>query len=180
MLHKQKLINRVTTSVIALMGTSIINMPTPSYAESIASGPPPTISGCYNVGDEQVKFIYQKVDTLDPNVLNRLANSIPNVCNGSYAWDDKWYWESLPDNRNKYIFLMWKNIKNGEYGWLVIQNTPSTWNWYTNDGRRGIVPNGEQAKRTWWTNGYRIDIDVRNPPNQGPWTANDIWYGFGY
>jgi hypothetical protein len=40
--------------------------------------------------------------------------------------------------------------------------------------------NGAQVKQTWWSNGERIDTDVRNPENTGDWTPNDIWYSFSY
>lgn len=136
--------------------------------------------GCYNVGNERVKFVAQEVYTNVDGDLKRIAQSVSSACNAAHVWDDKWYYWRLPDNRAKYLLLVWKNLNSGEYGYAFIQNTPQDWWYKTNSRGFATVPNGQQKKITWSTNGYRIDIDLKNPENRNGWTANDIWYSFGY
>ncbi|MFM6079636.1 MAG: hypothetical protein ACKPCI_14200, partial [Dolichospermum sp.] len=136
--------------------------------------------GCYNVGDEQVKFVSIIVDTNNDDSLRNIANSVSSACDVTDTWDDKWYYWTLPDNRNKYLLLIWKNLSSSEYGYAFIQNTPEAWWYKTNSGGFQSIPNGEQRKLNWSTNGHRIDIDLKNPKNSNGWTANDVWYSFGY
>jgi hypothetical protein len=105
---------------------------------------------------------------------------VSSRCDRTDLWDDNWYYWTLPDNRNKYLLLVWKNLNSGEYGYTFIQNTPETWWYKTNNSGFRSIPNGEQRKLTWSTNGTKIDIDIKNPENSNGWTANDIWYSFGY
>jgi hypothetical protein len=160
-----------------ILAISII-MQTPVMAEyehgSIKQG------GCYNVGDEKVKFVSQIVYTNFDSELKQIASSVSAICDGTDVWDDKWYFWTLPDNRAKYLLLTWKNLNSGEYGYAFIQNTPQTWWYKTNSSGFQSIPNGVQRKQTWSTNGTKIDIDLKNPKNSNGWTANDIWYSFGY
>lgn len=137
--------------------------------------------GCYKIGDERVKFVARVVTTTSDLDLNDILSSLPKRCDSTHVWDDQWYYYTLPDNRPKYLLLMWKNINNGEGGWVFVQNTPTRW-WYKKNGSSGYqtIRNGESSKVTWWSNGSKIDIDLNNPKNSGGWTANDIWYSFGF
>jgi hypothetical protein len=136
--------------------------------------------GCYMIGDERVKFVSQVVNTNSDGDLKTIASSVSSLCDKTDVWDDKWYYWTLPDNRNKYLLLSWKNLNSGEYGYVFIQNTPETWWYKTNSKGFKEIPNGEQRKETWSTNGTKIDIDLKNPKNSGDWTPDDIWYSFGY
>jgi len=137
-------------------------------------------NGCYNIGDERVKFVSQVVDTNDDVSLKRIASSISRNCDITDRWDDKWYYWTLPGNRAKYLLLTWKNLNSGEYGYAFIHNTPDTW-WFKSD-KAGyqFIHNGSKKKITWTSNGYTIQIDIKNPKHENGWTGNDIWYSFGY
>jgi hypothetical protein len=136
--------------------------------------------GCYNVGDERVKFVARVVDTNADDQLKGIANSVPLTCDATHSWDDNWYYWTLPDNRAKYLLLIWKNLVSGEYGYAFIQNTPENWWYKTNSRDFATIPNGQQKKISWSTNGHQIEIDLKNPINRNSWTPNDIWYSFGY
>ena len=152
------------------------------YAASIRHGPiNHSTASYYRIGDERVKFKAFIVSTTKQSELHKLAANTKNQ-KDTHIWDDKWYYWTLPDDRNKYLLLTWYNPDAGEYAWLVIRNTPSKWYYKTNGNSNWrTISNEQQIKQTWWSNGHRIDIDVLNPGNgDGGWTPNDIWYSFGY
>ncbi len=169
---------RKIVSLLGMASISILTLPSPGLTEyehgAIRQG------GCYNIGDEQIKFVASIVDTNNDNSLKRIASSVPTRCDDTHVWDDKWYYWTLPDNRNKYLLLTWKNITTGEYGYAFIHNTPQNWWYKTNESGYATIANNQQKKLTWSSNGHRIDIDIKNPENRNGWTANDIWYSFGY
>lgn len=145
----------------------------------------PTTSGCYEVGDERVKFMVITMRSKDKAVWDQTAKDVSRTCDRTRVWDDKWYYYSLPDDGSKHLMLLWKNLDTGRYGYAGIMNFPTWWGAFTNsNGSPALIPihipNGKQHKLTWTTNGKQIDIDIRNPENTGPWTGNDIWVSFGY
>lgn len=140
----------------------------------------PTTSRCYTLSTERVIFKVLWVESDNRSDWDTAANGVANTCEGTRVWDDKWYWYFVPADQTKNLMLLWKNIDAAEYGYVVIKNTPSLWLVYTNTAGPFIVKNDEQLKRTWTSNGRRIDIDVKNPNNEGGWTSNDIWVSFGY
>ncbi|MGI0485087.1 hypothetical protein ACN4EK_06595 [Pantanalinema rosaneae CENA516] len=165
-------------SLVGIAAAGILVMQLPAIAEYEHG--PINRGGCFNIGDEKIKFVAQVVSTNVDSDLRRISSSISSACNGTHVWDDKWYHWTLPDNRPKYLLLTWKNSTTGEYGYAFIQNTPKHWWYKTNDAGFKTIANDEQKKLTWWSNGHRIDIDLKNPKNTNRWTANDIWYSFGY
>ncbi|MNS20437.1 hypothetical protein D3C72_521730 [compost metagenome] len=145
----------------------------------------PNTNGCYEVGDERVKFMVITMRTKSKAAWDETARSVSRDCDKSRVWDDRWYYYSLPDDGSKHLMLLWKNLDTGKYGYAGIMNFPTWWGAFTNStGSPELIPyyipNGQQKKLTWTTNGKQIDIDIRNPENTGPWTANDIWVSFGY
>jgi hypothetical protein len=175
----KRLVNLLVSSIF-LAGLSIATgllKPSPVYAE-YESGPI-TTNGCYPIGDERIKFVAQLVYTNNDNQLHRIASNISG-CNGTHIWDDKWYYWVLPDNQPKFLLVSWKNLTKGNFGYTLIHNTPTTWWYKTNDSGYKSIANGQQKKLTWWVNGHRVDIDIKNPYNRNGWNANHIWYSFGY
>lgn len=145
----------------------------------------PSTSGCYDVGDERVKFMVITMRSKTKAAWDQTAKSVSRDCDKTRVWDDKWYYYSLPDDGTKHLMLLWKNLDTGKYGYAGIMNFPTWWGAFTNsNGGPELIPiyieNGKQKKLTWTTNGHQIDIDIRNPENTGPWTGNDIWVSFGY
>jgi hypothetical protein len=116
---------------IFILANSII-MQSPAMAEYEHG--PVRQGGCYNVGDEQVKFVSRIVDNNSDDNLKSIASSVSSICDGTDVWDDKWYYWTLPDNRSKYLLIIWKNLASREYGYAFIQNTPQTW-WYKTNSR---------------------------------------------
>jgi hypothetical protein len=160
--------------LIVLMSSTLV------FADSISEGPNEIDAESYWIGDEHVKFKAQAVFTTVPAELDSIASNTQYE-SGTHVWDDEWYYITLPDNRDKFWLISWYNLDAHEYGWLLIDNDPDAWWYMTNSSDwRKVGGNGQQLTRTWWSNGYRIDIDVRNPENVGDWTPNDIWYSFGY
>jgi hypothetical protein len=146
---------------------------------SIPKGIPNT-SRCYTLTTERVVFKVLWVESDERSVWTQKALGIPNTCTGTKVWDDKWYWYYVPPDRTRNLMLAWKNIDAGKAGFVLIKNTPTLWLIYTSSGGPFVVPNGERFKVPWTVNGRLIEIDVRNPKNEGGWTANDIWVSFGY
>ena len=140
----------------------------------------PTTSRCYTMSTERVVFKRFFISSDSRSDWDAQARSVADTCDGTRVWDDKWYYYTLPDNETKNLMLLWRNIDRHEYGYVVIKNTPTLWLVYTNSGGPWTPGNGQQIKRTWTTDGKRIDIDVLNPKNESGWTANDIWVSFGY
>lgn len=140
----------------------------------------PTTSRCYTLSTERVIFKVLWVESDNRSDWKAAASGIAKTCDGTSVWDDKWYWYYVPPNETKNLMLVWKNIDAAEHGYVVIKNTPSLWLVYTNTAGPYVIKNNEQIKRTWTSNGRRIDIDIKNPNNEGSWTANDIWVSFGY
>ena len=162
----------------SLASISLITFATPEIASAISPGFV-NESGCYKIGDERVKFVARVVTTNTDSQLKSILSSLPRSCDSTHVWDDKWYSYTLPDDRPKYLLLMWKNITTGEGGYAFIQNTPKHWWYKTNNDGFKTLSNNDSAKLSWWSNGRRIDIDIKNPKNLGGWTPNDIWYSFG-
>ncbi len=173
-------LSKVLTSSLFLASLSIAITLFPTLPVQAEYEPGPiTTNGCYNIGDEKIKFAAQLVYTNNDDQLRQLASSVAG-CNGTHIWDDKWYYWVLPDNQPKFLLLSWKNLSTGNFGYALIHNTPSTWWYKTNSSGYQSIANGAQKKLTWWVNGYRVDIDIKNPLNRSGWTPNHIWYSFGY
>jgi hypothetical protein len=168
-------------SLFTLMsGVTSLMLGMPVYAQEVLHGPPPSTVGCFRLGDEQIKFVYRKVENNDPTFLKGLADSISTDCDESVFFNNKWFWEGLPGYRNKYLFLMWKNLSDGNSAWTVVENKNSTWNWLNNKGETGTLRQGELLKQTWWPNGYRIELNLFKPSTESGWSDHDIWYSLDY
>ncbi|HEY9854150.1 MAG TPA: hypothetical protein V6D05_00345 [Stenomitos sp.] len=156
---------------------------TPSSTRHVQATIPqgiPTTSRCYTLSTERVVFKVFFINSDNRSDWDAKASSVGDTCDGTRRWDDQWYYYTLPDNQTRNLMLLWRNIDRREYGYVVIKNTPSLWLVYSNSGGPWTPSNGQQIKRTWTSDGKRIDIDVLNPKNEGGWTANDIWVSFGY
>jgi hypothetical protein len=142
----------------------------------------PKVARCYPLSTERAIFKLFRVKSDDRNEWIRMAEGVADVCEGTRAWDDKWYYYTLPDDKVDNLLLVWRNIDSHAYGYVAIKNTPNLWLVYSNTGNGGPwhIKNDEQLKFSWTTDGRRIDIDVKNPRNVDGWTANDIMVSFGF
>jgi hypothetical protein len=143
----------------------------------------------YSIGDQRLKCVVKAISgAYDYNSINDAAKAlILQSYQGnwnSHIWDDAWLWYSLPDNQEKYFLFAWYNWDFSptqyQYGWMAVRNRPAYWEVRANDGSYVQPGNDSQVKKTYTTNGYRVDLDFYNPDNEGDWTPNDFWYGFGY
>jgi hypothetical protein len=137
--------------------------------------------------DEHVRFIAKVFTTgftgvNDRQKIDKVAQSLMSQTQGQVSanWDDAWYKVTLPDNRVKNLLLIWNNVDSREYGWVAIRNTPKQWQLLTSSGKWFTPGNGDQVKRTYFSNGVRIDLDILNPANTGRITPNDIFVSFGF
>lgn len=156
-----------------------VDAPTRHVLASVTNGIPKT-SRCYTLSTERVVFKVLFVTSDNRSDWDAKAQEVGDTCDGTRRWDDQWYYYTLPDDKTKNLMLLWRNIDRHEWGYVVVKNTPSVWLVYDNKGGPWTPKNGEQVKRTWHSDGKRIDIDVKNPENENGWTANDIWVSFGY
>ena len=140
----------------------------------------PATSRCYPLTTERVVFKVYHVKSDYREDWDAQAKKVPETCDGTRVWHDKWYWYYLPPKEVDNLMLVWRNIDRHEYGYVVVKNTPTVWLVYDNKGGPWTPGNDQQIKRTWHTDGRRIDIDVKNPKNESGWTANDIWVSFGF
>jgi hypothetical protein len=165
----------LSTAALATIALPLISH-TPAMA-TIDMGPA-TTNGCYQIGDERIKFTATPVTTNVDSELRTLVNSISTQCDVTHiANTERYYWR-LPDNSPKFLLLSWKNLTTREYGYFFIQNTPTTWWYKTNSADWRTIPNGESKGTGWSVNGFFIDIITTNPPNKNGWTPNDIIYYF--
>ncbi|MDB5102094.1 MAG: hypothetical protein JWM80_6515 [Cyanobacteria bacterium RYN_339] len=141
----------------------------------------PTTGRCYTLTTERVVFKVYKLTSDNRSDWNVQAQAVPNTCSeGSMLWDDKWYFYWLRPDIVDNLMLVWRNLDRREYGYVVIKNTPTTWLVYSSGGGPWVVKNNAMLRRTWHSDGKRIDIDVKNPNNTGGWGENDIWVSFGF
>lgn len=122
---------------------------------------------------------------LSETYINRFIRNLPKKCLGTHVWDDRWYKSNLPDKGDKrYLLMFTKGISGkvkGQYYWVLIENTPSTWFVYDlhfSKRHRRALSNGEQFKRKDLPEG--IEFDVMNPHNDSGYNGNDILFSFGY
>lgn len=160
-----------------------------SVKAAINAGPRYVNFPWYAVGDQRLKAVAKVIaGAFDYNSIN---NAVISLINNSYRgnwnshiWDDAWLWYSLPSNQEKYWVFAWYNYdfspSSYEYGWMAVRNRPSFWEVRANDGSYFYPSNNSQVKKRYITNGYTIDLDFFNPNNEGDWTPNDFWYGFGF
>lgn len=92
--------------------------------------------------------------------------------------NQKWYWNSLPVDKNEYIVLIWQDLKQSKYEWIAIKDTPAFWYTVRRNGKKNLVPDGRQIVCGWYIHNKYLEIRVKNPPNIKGWTPFDIWYSF--
>lgn len=171
---KIRVIPLIVIAVLAMMFTNGV-----AFADTVSHGPhnhPTAVR--YRIGSERIKFKAQVVYSTENATLNALTQDT-KYWNGTHVWDDAWYYWSLPDNRARYLLLTWYNTTADEYGWLVLDKDSDGWWYKTNSNGWQKLYENEFYTATWHTNGYRVDIDIRNPRNTGDWNQYDIWYSFG-
>lgn len=141
----------------------------------------------YYIGGDRISLGVLRFNTSNWRDVGYISKKVMSAPKMNFKWDDKWYYETLPDSTNEVLVLFFKNHDANTHGWLAIKNTPDTWFYRTNGkGWKGIK-NGQVVNEYW--KGYgtsntgdatgSLSIDVRNPENKGGWSANDIQIGFG-
>lgn len=90
----------------------------------------------------------------------------------------RWYWNSLPVDKNEYIVLIWQDLKQSKYDWIAIKDTPAFWYTVRRNGKKNLVLDGRQIVCRWYIHNKYLEIRVKNPPNIKGWTPFDIWYSF--
>lgn len=143
----------------------------------------------YSIGGDRISLGVMKLTVDDWRDKDNIDYQVSRAPKMNFLWDDKWYYETLPDSKNELLVLFWKNHDANKHGWLAIKNTPDTW-YYTTDLRNHSwkgIKNDEKINMYWEGFGTRntgdaggsLSIDVKNPENKDGWTPNDIWVGFG-
>lgn len=170
---------RLTPLIIALVLLATFASTSTVFADSISPGPSdhPTAE-TYRIGNERIKLKAQVVYTTDNEELNAIVEDT-FWQSGTHIWDDQWYYWSLPDTQSKFLLLSWYNTSADTYGWLVLDKDWNGWWFKTNSNGWKMLYEGNTYTATWYPNGYRLDIDIRNPNNSGDWNQYDIWYSFG-
>lgn len=141
----------------------------------------------YYIGGDRISLGVIRFDTnnwRDTDYISRRVVEAPKM---NFLWDDKWYYEILPDSTNELLVLFWKNHDTKGQGWLAIKNTPDTWFYRTNGSSWRGLKDGQKVNEYWKRFGTRntgdaggsLSIDVRNPENRDGWTANHIQVSFG-
>lgn len=138
-----------------------------------------------------IQFIYALVIPLtgssngccaDVAELDKLAQAQTRKENRSHHGQRTWYWKSTPVNKkfdkNEYILLIWQNVKQNEYNWIAVKDTPAFWYTIRQDGKRNVVLDGHQLVCGWDANKKYLEIRVNNPPNIKGWDPYYFWYSF--
>jgi hypothetical protein len=146
----------------------------PVAADTIQHGPIPT-NRCYG-NNSNIIYIARVVSSLDQPAINRVVENTPNQCVSELSGTTT-HW-ILPSDTSQHLLLGWKNISSGNYGWVLVVNTPSTWLFKTNSNSslRPIGENGESTTQRWTGNG--VSIWLHNPVNENGWTPDHIQYRF--
>lgn len=143
----------------------------------------------YHIGGDRISLGVIRFNTdnwKDKNYIDKQVGLAPKM---NFNWDDKWYFEKLPDSTNELLVLFWKNHDANVYGWLAIKNTPDSWYYTSNQENHSWlkIKNDQKVNAYWKGFGTRntgdaggsLSIDIKNPKNEGSWTSNHIWIGFG-
>jgi hypothetical protein len=166
--------------MLSVATIATIALPLISHAPAMATidAGPANTGGCYRIGDELIKFMAIPVTTNVDSQLSAQVNSASELCDGTHIADGQPKSWTLPDDRPKFLLLYWKNLTTRQYGYTFIQNTPAAWWSKTNATGWKTIPDGTSKNTFWFTNGFRVDINVQNPRNVNGWTPNDIIYSF--
>lgn len=135
----------------------------------------PTLRRCYTLSTERVVFKVYFLAGDSRADWDAQVKAIPDTCDGTRSWDGAWYYYTVPDSGNNKLMIAWRNIDSQDFGYVLIKNTPSRWTVGTTGGRLWPLENDETRRFSFQTNGRQILIAVKNPKNEGEWTANDIW-----
>jgi hypothetical protein len=137
-------------------------------------------SGCYNIGDERIKFRVYVVTSDKPADWDAMANATASTCDTTVKWDDQWYWYALPEDTIKNLMLLWLNIDSNTYGYVIVRMSANFHLQVASNNNHELrrVPSDSTHGFSWRSNGYLIRIQVHNPPSRFPWRANDFWFRF--
>lgn len=138
-----------------------------------------------------IRFIYM-IDTLSTGAANGCCADVAELDklvqvqirkerrNHSISENEnpKWYWKSLPVDKNEYVILIWQDFKQSKYEWIAIKSTPAFWYTVRRNSKKNLVLDGRQLVCGWYIHNKYLEIRVKNPPNINGWTPYDIWYSF--
>ena len=110
--------------------------------------------------------------------LDKLAQAQTKKESQSHYRHRMSYWKSIPVAENEYVILIWQDVKQNEYDWIAVKDTPAFWYTIRKNGRINFVLDGQQMVCEWHVNKKYLEIRVNNPPNIKGWTPFDFLYSF--
>ncbi|GBO52062.1 hypothetical protein APA_4367 [Pseudanabaena sp. lw0831] len=136
---------------------------------------------------KHIRYIYVYASTstglpyeccADAKELDEIAQTHIREEKRSHYGQRKWYWKSLPVSKNEYVILIWYDLKQKNYDWIAVKDTPAFWYTIRKDGKKNLVIDGQQLVCSWYSNKKYIEIRVKNPLNIKGTTPLDFWYSF--
>ena len=115
--------------------------------------------------------------------VEAIANNLANE-NGTHVWDSKtYYWRKQKDDEK--LLLAWKNLANGDLGWVIVEEGPEKNCWFYKNNKSGEsewtkVNRGELIEVSWVSSRQRITVAISPQQPVNGWTPNDVTYSFIY
>ena len=108
--------NKILIFIVCFFVMTLVSTTASAEVPHIGSGE--TNRDYYYIGGDRVSLGVLRFKTefwIDVSTIDREVNNARKM---NFNWDDKWYYETLPDNTDELLVLFWKNhigasIKNG-------------------------------------------------------------------